>query len=312
MNLLVDFATCAALVTSSGIVLFGMPLSTFSVGQKHEGLLERFGKYRKTVQPGLGFKIPLVDKVRRISLMTRQFPIDVDVVTKDNASVHLPVTVQYHVVDSKKWAYEAQNPENILKARILNIVRNEANTRDLVELFIIKGELQKKITDETEDFTAKYGAVIEKVVVDQPNLPTELKSAFNRVIASLRLKEAAVNEGDASKIKTVKEAEGRSEAMITIGRGMAGQREEIAKGAEASLSLLKNAGLEPEMAAAFFVITNAQATLEQVSKGAGSLILGTVSGNDNMSEMTKLAAALRGANRPVQGATGGQHAELHA
>ena len=281
------------LIAIFGAVLFA---SAFSVPQKHEGLVERFGKYRWTVQSGLNFMIPLIDSVRKINLMTRQFPIDVDVVTKDNASVHLPVAVQYHVTDSRKWAYEANAPEDILKARILNIVRNEANARDLLDLFKIKSELRDKIVDETKDFTDKYGATIEAVVVDQPRLPKDLTDAFNRVLASLRLKEAASNEGESAKIIVVKEAEGRRDAMIEIGRGMAGQREEIAKGAETSLALLKKAGLEPEVAAAFFAITNAQATLEQASKGPATVILGSLSGNDNLSELTKLAAAFKANN----------------
>lgn len=256
--------------------------SVFIVRGKTAGILETFGKpHDKARLPGLQFKFPwpLTVVRARVSLQLQEIRADVSIKTKDNAFMMLPVKVQYRASDDVEGAvkahYELENPETQISSYVLNNVRQTASGMDMIDLYANRDSMESEVQSTLSDRFARYGYVIENVLVDEPQPSAEVRDAFNRVIASHRLKEAAENEAAAERIKLVGIAEAESTSKRLQGEGMAQMREAVAKGLEQAMETMKRAGLTSEQAMAFLTDTNRLDTISNAASEGNLIIVDT-------------------------------------
>jgi regulator of protease activity HflC (stomatin/prohibitin superfamily) len=280
-------------------VLYVVFSSIFIVRGKTAGILETFGKpHDKARLPGLQFKFPWPFTVvrARVNLQLQEIRADVSIKTKDNAFMMLPVKVQYRASDDPigavKAHYELENPETQITSYVLNNVRQTASGMDMIELYANRDSMEREVQSALSERFARYGYVIENVLVDEPQPSAEVRDAFNRVIASHRLKEAAQNEADAERIKLVGVAQAEAESKRLQGEGMAAMREAVAKGLEQAMETMKKAGLTSEQSMAFLTDTN---RLDAITNAAshGNLI---VVDAKNHTHLTETIAAVKAAN----------------
>lgn len=281
------------------IVVVWLLFSTiFIVRGKTAIILETFGKpHDRARLPGLQFKLPwpLTAVRARVNLQLQEIKADVSIKTKDNAFMALPVKVQYRAdndpVGAVKAHYELEKPEAQITSYVLNNVRQTASGMDMVDLYANRDSMEEQVQTALRERFARYGYIIENVLVDEPQPSSEVRDAFNRVIASHRLKEAAENEAAAVRIKMVGVAEAESTSKELQGKGMAKMREEMAKGLEIAMETMTKAGLSPQEAMMFLTDTNRLDTISNAAAHGNMVIVDTRAGNDLPNTVAAVKAA---------------------
>lgn len=283
------------------VVIWLLFSSIFIVRGKTAGILETFGKpHDRARLPGLQLKMPwpLTAVRARVNLQLQEIKADVSIKTKDNAFMALPVKVQYRADDDPVGAvkahYELEKPEAQITSYVLNNVRQTASGMDMVDLYANRDSMEEQVQTALRERFARYGYIIENVLVDEPQPSSEVRDAFNRVIASHRLKEAAQNEAAAARIKLVGVAEAESKSKELQGKGMAKMREAMAKGLEHAMETMTKAGLTPQEAMAFLTDTNRLDTISNAAAHGHLILFDVRAGNDlpNTVAAVKAATAL--------------------
>lgn len=243
--------------------LFLLPSMVYVVRGKTAAILETFGRpHQYAVFPGLRIKWPwpITTIVARVNLQLQEIHADVSVKTSDNAFLTLPVKVQYRASDDPVGAvkahYELESPERQISSYVLNNVRQTASTMEMTDLYANRDAVESQVQTALSEQFAHFGYIIENVLVDEPQPSQEVRDAFNKVIASKRLMEAARNEAEAERIKLVGAAQAEAESKKLQGEGMAQMREAVARGLEEAMRTMQRAGLTPEMAVTFLTNTN--------------------------------------------------------
>lgn len=280
------------------VLLWVLFTSIFIIRGKTAGILETFGKpHPRARLPGLQFKLPWpFTAVRaRVNLQLQEIRADVSIKTKDNAFMMLPVKVQYRASDDPEGAvkahYELEDPETQITSYVLNNVRQTASGMDMIELYQNRDSMEREVQDALSERFARYGYMIENVLVDEPQPSAEVRDAFNRVIASHRLKEAAENEAAAERIKLVGVAEAEATSKRLQGEGMAQMREAVAKGLEQAMATMRQAGLSADQAMEFLTDTN---RLDAITNAAAHGNLIVVDANDPR-KLSETIAAVKAA-----------------
>lgn len=252
------------------ITLITLFFGTFYiVQQKTVTIIERFGRFKRIAYPGLNVKIPFLDReAGKLSLQIRELFEEVNAKSKDNAFVKVPVKVQYQVSKNKEYEafYELENAQEQMKSYIVNVVRSAASGMDMEQLFSSKTVFEDVVEKELNQRFGDYGFTIINVLVDDPQPSSSVVASFNAVIASLREKEAAQNEAEALRIKTVAEAKAEAESLELKAQAYVNQREIVAKGIE-------GLGLSKEQLVSFLERIDWRDTVRDASRNKASVIM---------------------------------------
>ncbi|PKP14111.1 MAG: SPFH domain-containing protein [Bacteroidetes bacterium HGW-Bacteroidetes-3] len=281
------------------VVVVGTGL--FTVKQQTIAIIERFGKFQSTKNPGLQLKIPLIDKVAgRVNLRVQQLDVIVETKTKDDVFVHLKISVQFlirsgHVYDA---FYKLQNPHEQITAFIFDVVRAEVPKMILDDVFEKKEEIALAIQRDLKEAMLDYGYDIIKALVTDIDPDENVKIAMNRINAAEREKIAAQHEGDAQRILIVERAKAEAESKRLQGRGIADQRREIARGLVESVDVLNKAGINSQEASALIIVTQHYDTLQSIgSDSKSNLILLPNNPSAASSMLTDMVAGMVAANK---------------
>jgi len=273
----------------------------FVVKGKTAGILETFGRpHRLARTPGLNFKLPwpITRVVAHINLQQQEVAQEVSVKTKDNSFMTLPVKVQYRASDNPGSSvlahYELENPERQITSYILNNVRQTASSLDMINLYSNRSDMEETVQNTLTERFDRYGYVIENVLVDEPQPSEEVRDAFNRVIASVREKEAAQNLADAKRIELVGIAKAERESKQLQGMGIAEMRDEIAKGLKAAIEEIVAAGLTTKEAVDLIMDTNRLDTFGSAAAHGNMMIVDMNQGGE---QIANTLAAVKAAER---------------
>lgn len=262
-------------------------------------ILETFGKpHINALLPGFHFKgpWPITRVVGRVNLQTQEIASKVEIKTKDNVFMSLPVMVQLRASSQPQGAvrafYELENPLAQIQSYVLNNVRQCASRMEMSELFSNRDLIESEVQNELSDRFSEFGFLIENVLVDQPQPSPEVELAFNKVIASQREKDAATNLAEAKKIELVGIAAAEAESKRLQGEGIAAMRKAIAEGMKEAMTTMKEAGLQPAEAVHMILEATRLDTLESASK-SGNVILMDIdkSSKDPMSDVVAAVQA---------------------
>jgi regulator of protease activity HflC (stomatin/prohibitin superfamily) len=205
-------------------------------------VIERLGKFHRIVEPGFTLVIPFIDrKAAVINLRVQQLDVSVETKTHDNVFVNLKVSVQYKVgKDQVREAYYSlENPSEQISSYVFDDVRAEVPRLELDDVFAKKEDIALAVQKNIHDSMDEYGYHILKALITDIDPDHKVKDAMNRINAAKREKEAAFEEGEAHKIKIIKEAEAEAEAKRLSGEGIARQRLEIVRGFKESVEDFK-------------------------------------------------------------------------
>ena len=216
----------------------------FTVRQQTAAIVERFGKFKKISSAGLNFKVPLIDKIAgRVSLRVQQLDVRVETKTKDNVFVFVVVSVQYYVLPTKviDAFYRLQNPQEQITAYVFDTVRARVPNVMLDQLFETKDDIANAVKAELDQVMDDFGYGIVKALVTDIDPDAKVKVSMNEINAAQRLREAAIQQAEADKIRVVKAAEGEAESKALQGQGIANQRKAIIEGLKESVENFSSA-----------------------------------------------------------------------
>lgn len=221
--------------------------SFYIVKQQTVVIVERFGKYLKTSNSGINFKIPYgVDQiVARIQLRLLQSDILVETKTRDNVFVTLNVATQYRVDENNvtNAYYKLMHPEEQIRSYIEDALRSAVPKLTLDELFEKKDEIALEVQNQVAEEMETYGYIIVKTLITKVEPDAEVKQSMNEINAAQRKRMAAQELAEADKIKIVTAAEAEAEKDRLHGVGIAQQRKAIVDGLAESIAELKEANI---------------------------------------------------------------------
>ncbi|HEV2187326.1 MAG TPA: SPFH domain-containing protein [Stellaceae bacterium] len=255
------------------VVIFGLSMflgSFFMVEQAQVALIERFGRFARTARAGLNMKIPMIErKAGRLSLRVQQLNVKVETKTSDNVFVDVVVSVQYHVVEGHEFEafYKLTNPEQQITAHVFDAVRAQVPTMTLDHVFEKKSDIEEAVSNGLRSKINAFGYDIDGSPVTDIQPDEKVRAAMNEINAASRLREAAEQQGEAVRIKTVKAAEAEKESKKLQGEGIAAERIAIAEGIRDSVAALlsvKEGGVSPEEAMRTLILTQYFDTLRAI------------------------------------------------
>lgn len=221
------------------IIAFIIFIAFFTVEQQSAYIVERFGKFARIAEPGLNFKIPLIETISgKVSLRLMQLDVEVETKTLDNVFIHITTSVQFRIIPSKIYQayYTLDNARDQIQAFIFDVVRARVPTIKLDDVFSKKDEIADAVRNELHEVMSEFGYDIIKALVTDINPDQRVKTAMNEINEAQRLRIAATERGEAEKIIKVKSAEADAESHILQGQGIAGQRKAIIEGLRDSLT----------------------------------------------------------------------------
>ena len=147
------------------------------VPQSQVFVVERFGKFSKTLNAGINFIVPMIDQVRhRISILERQLPaFEISVITKDNVEVILEATNFYRITDAARSVYRIQNIDQAIQTTAESIVRSAAGKLDLDELQSSRAQMNEEILTNLQKAAEVWGIEITRTEITDVQVDEQTK-----------------------------------------------------------------------------------------------------------------------------------------
>jgi len=248
-------------------------LAIFMVRQQTFAVIERWGKFNKSVGPGLHLKVPIMDRVAgRVSIRVQELNVSIKTKTNDNVFVDLLIAVQYFVDgEDKIWDafYRLTNPQTQMESWIFDNVRAKVPGMTLDSVFENKEEIAKEIEDSLSARLSEYGYKLVRALVNDIQPDKGVADAMNEINRQQRLRVAAEHEGEAKKVIVIKEAEADARSKELSGEGIAKQRIAIVAGLRESVKDASDAlGVDPQAVMTLVLMTQYYDMLTDVGRNS--------------------------------------------
>jgi regulator of protease activity HflC (stomatin/prohibitin superfamily) len=261
------------------IVVIALFDALFIVRQQTVAVVERFGRFNRVARAGLNIKLPLIDRIAgRLSLRIRQLDVRIETKSKDNVFVFVVVSVQYYVLPVKAVDayYKLNDAESQITAFVFDTVRARVPAIHLDDVFEKKDDIAMAVKSELDSVMDAFGYGIVKALVTDIEPDAKVKASMNEINAAQRLREAAIQQAEADKIRVVKAAEGEAESKALQGQGIANQRKAIIDGLKESVENFNNSisGTKAEDVMNLVLMTQYFDTLKEIGlSGKSNTIL---------------------------------------
>ncbi|MEP6868783.1 MAG: SPFH domain-containing protein, partial [Novosphingobium sp.] len=220
------------------LMLIAALSSFYTVQTAQAAVITRFNRFLRTSGPGLGWKIPFIDKLEgRVSLRVEQIALIMETKTRDNVFVTIPISVQTRVRPETVYEayYSLSDPVAQIKSYVEQVVLGHVPGMTLDDVFASQSSIAAAVKKELDVDMAAFGYEIVNVLVTDIVPDGKVKAAMNDINAAQREQVAAAARGEAEKILVVKKAEAEADSKALQGHGIANQRRAIIEGLSTSI-----------------------------------------------------------------------------
>ncbi len=189
------------LLALAAILILALFLAVRVVPQSEKYVVERFGRLRAVLGPGLNFIMPFLDRVaHRISILERQLPSSrQDAITSDNVLVQVETSVFYRIVEPEKTVYRIRDVDGAIATTVAGIVRSEIGMMELDAVQSNRGQLIARIRDSLADMVDDWGIEVTRVEILDVNLDEATRAAMLQQLNAERARRALVTEAEGRK-----------------------------------------------------------------------------------------------------------------
>ncbi|WP_295829959.1 SPFH domain-containing protein [uncultured Microbacterium sp.] len=191
------------------------------IPQARAGVVERLGRYHKTLSPGLNLVVPLVDRVRPLIDMREQvvsFPPQ-PVITEDNLVVSIDTVVYFQVTDARAATYEIANYLGAVEQLTTTTLRNVVGGLNLEQALTSRDNINGQLRVVLDEATGKWGIRVGRVELKAIDPPLSIQDSMEKQMRAERDRRAAILTAEGSKQSQILEAEGRRQAAILEAEG---------------------------------------------------------------------------------------------
>jgi regulator of protease activity HflC (stomatin/prohibitin superfamily) len=307
-----DTSTTVLLIVIGFLALVALILilkTLYTVRTYTAGVVERFGKFNRIVQPGLRVLVPFAESVYFVDLQVKQAQFQVETKTRDNVFVQIPVSVQYQILSEKVYDafYKLSQPQKQIESFVFNSILGHVPKLSLDETFEQQSGISVNVKTELDAIMSGFGYNILTALVTDIIPDSKVKDAMNDINAAQRAQVAAQARGEAEKILKVKQAEAEAESKALQGKGIAAERQAIIDGLRASIENFRESvpGATPSDVMALVLLTQYFDTLKDIGtkQGNNTIFLPNNPGAAN-DFMTQILAGLKGSMNAGTGSGG--------
>ena len=280
----------AAVIIVTLITLYILSFGIYIVRQAEVILIERLGKFRRELRPGLNFVIPVIDRPRTIYWTYLQdtgkgtfyrsqpvtYRIDLreavydfpkqNVITRDNVTMQINALLYYKIFDPKAAVYEVEDLPEAIEKLTQTTLRNVIGAMDLDETLVSRDQINEKLRIFLDEATDKWGVKVDRVELQEVKPSEDIRQTMERQMRAERDRRAVILEAEGKKRAAILEAEGQQESQLLKAKGEAAARVEIAEAEAKSIDLIKKAFPE-QNPLQYLVATQYIKTLPELMKG---------------------------------------------
>ena len=203
------------------LVLFVLARTIRIVPQARAGVVERLGRYHKTLNPGLAIVVPFIDRLRPMIDLREQvvsFPPQ-PVITEDNLVVNIDSVIYFQVTDPKSATYEIANYIQAIEQLTVTTLRNVIGGMALEKTLTSRDEINSALRGVLDEATGKWGIRVNRVELKAIDPPASIKDTMEKQMRADREKRAAILQAEGQKQSAILTAEGEKQAAVLRAEG---------------------------------------------------------------------------------------------